>query len=93
MPNADLTCPNCGHDLAPGVSALLQSARTILETIERHGVFVGSSSNRGIKHFHHLTCKWAAEIPSHNLVVFQSHDQAVAAGYRVCKNLLSVIAG
>ena len=85
LSNDDLKCSNCGHDLADDVRDLLARARAHLEMVERLGVFVASSSNRGLKHFHRLTCKWAAEIPSRNVIIFSSHDDAVEKGYRVCK--------
>ena len=85
MPSGNLACPSCGHNLAADIGELLEKARALLDTVERYGVFVGSRGGRELKHFHRLTCKWAAEIREHNVVVFRSHDEALERGYRVCK--------
>ena len=35
LPDNDITCPKCGHDLAGDVRDLLASARALLESVER----------------------------------------------------------
>lgn len=92
MTNDPERCPNCGHDLQAvsrqllsEAKSLLEQAKAHLEGVEKFGVFVASSSSRDIKHFHRLSCNWAAEIPPHNVVILRSHEEAIEQGYRVCK--------
>ena len=54
------------------------------------GRFVGSKrQNKKIKHFHRPSCEWAKYIKSHNLIEFDSHEEAVDAGYKPCKTCRS----
>jgi micrococcal nuclease len=40
-------------------------------------------------HFHRPTCKWANEISPENLIDFETHEEAVEAGYKPCKTCRS----
>ena len=39
--------------------------------------------------FHRPTCKWAIEISFQNRIDFETHEEAVAAGYKPCKTCRS----
>jgi hypothetical protein len=48
--------------------------------------FVGSKrKNKKIRHFHRPNCEWAEYIKPPNLQEFDSHQEAVDAGYKPCK--------
>lgn len=35
--------------------------------------------------YHYTWCKWAKRINAENLIVFNSPDQAISAGYKPCR--------
>ena len=50
------------------------------------GKFVGSKrEKKKLKHFHRPSCKWAAYLTTANMIEFDSHQEAVDAGYKPCK--------
>ena len=52
--------------------------------------FIGSKrEEKKIRHFHRPNCEWAAYIKPPNLIEFNSHQEAVDAGYKPCKTCRS----
>jgi|SRR5947209_1725963 len=87
-------CPHCGERLLKISRKLkklaveneqlreeLAKLEELLEHMQVH-TYVGSSA-RG--HFHRPECKWVRDISPNNLVEFESHKKAVAAGRKPCK--------
>jgi methylphosphotriester-DNA--protein-cysteine methyltransferase len=54
------------------------------------GKFIGSTrKSKKIKHFHRLSCEWARYFNEKNSIIFDHHEEAVAAKYKPCKTCCS----
>ncbi len=58
-----------------------------LKTLDTEpGPFVAGENSR---HFHRPDCKWVADINPKYMIEIQTHEEAVAAGYKPCKTCRS----
>jgi hypothetical protein len=64
--------------------------RQIREGDYQQSKFIGSKrEKKKVKHFHRPNCEWAEYIKPPNLIEFDSHQEAVDAGYKPCKTCCS----
>lgn len=73
-----LTLTLAGFRHAPATAAPITTA-----TAPASGVQYVASSVRSA--FHRPDCKWAQKISPRNLQVFETREEAIAAGHRPCK--------
>lgn len=88
-------CPFCGEELdalsrriselESQVADLSGAPQRFVDNEATYGESVyWASSERSV--FHRPSCKWATYLEdSINLIEFDSHEEAVAAGYKPCK--------